>query len=474
MPASDTSYLLDSLNENSSNHSLVNCGDPVGHFTHIGQQAILIGGGDQEGLGDLLRPHIHSRLFDFDSYRCAGLVSKNLTDRGAHDVINFGEAALEMGGAPLNLIHLGSDTLLSGLLSSYHRAAEGEESQNFVNLVQLAAREELVGYVQRRSGQTSSVAYVLAPKGIFSNSDVSFFSLRLPEPSVLEDDQAEHIVRCAGEAKFLGVSGKSAEDYFTGRGLVCEQMPCSLSLIPTLCDHLVKQPSTAVNELNQKYSNGWVAMEVSEIPENQEANLVAAVESVCKAKGWGIALYSSRKVSQETRNHWTSLFENSTWFDSDKIWCQVQMISQAKCYIGSCLDSRILASAYGVPRMNTLRNDRKISDYCDCWEIESFPATLSDNRSQWTEELSTVVDHDLETLKEFSTHIKLSFLQSVGKAIDNTKMTRRIFTGDNLEHYEAVVQNKSNQSNWQNNESTDSVMPEVDRIEHPQVQKELK
>ena len=475
MPVTNSSsYLLDSLNEN-SHHCFENSGDSVGHFTNIGQQAILIGGGDQEGLGDLLRPHVYSRLFDFDTYRCAGLVSKNMTNRGAHDVINFGEAALEMGGAPLSLIHLGSDTLLSGLLSSYHRAAEGDESQNFVNLFQMAAREELVGYVQRRSGQTSSVAYVLSPKGIFSNSDVMFFSLRLPEPSILEEAQEEHIMHCAGESRFFGVSGKSAEQFFSDRGIACEQMPCSLTFIPTLCNHLVGQPCAAIKELNQNYGNGWVALEVSEVPEDQEQALVEAVESLCREKQWGIVLYSSRKLNQDKINHWTSLFEQATWFNSGNIWHQVQMLSKSKCYIGSCLDSRILACAYGIPRVNTLRNDRKISDYCSVWELDSLPDTLSIERDQWAKQLLEIVDHDQKSLREFSMTTKHAFLKSIGKAVDQSKLTRRIFTCDNIEHFETVVQNKSMKSTLPDRASLDSsILAEIEYLERHLVPEDSK
>lgn len=451
MPAPlNSSYLLDSLNENSSqNHHSV---DVAQSFSDNTRRALLIGASDQKRLGDLLRPHTISRLFDFDSYRCAGLVSKELTQFGAHDVINFGEAALEMGGGDLNLVHMGGDHSLSGLVSAYNRSTEGAEYQRFVGLVQVAANNEMTSYVQRRSGQNSPLAYVLSPRGIFSGAKLSFFGLRVPDPSVLEEDQEEYLAFCGGESRFLGVSGTQAEKFFEDRGIECEQMPCSLSVLPSLCHNQLQKESSACSLLEERLKNGWVAVEVGEVPEEYQEDFAASVVEVATKNDWGIAIYSSAQpgiASPTVREKWQNLFgEQSCWFESKNIWSIARMIGQSRLYVGSCLDSRIIAIGFGVPRINLHRSDSRISDYCECWDMDSLPFTLGADRSLWSAELAGILDQPIESLKEFARKNLEAFQASLAKAIESTELTQQLFDRQNVEHFEAFLQAREQHRAW--------------------------
>lgn len=420
-------------------------------------QGLLVGPSDCRRLGAQLRPHIFSRLFHLDTYRCAGLVSKDLSEIGGHQVLNFGEAALELEDGDLSLIHIGCDNTVSGLVSGYHSATEGIERNRVRNLIQLADRDEMEGYVKRRSGQTSPLAYVLAPKGSYSGSDLSFFGLRLPEPSVLEEDQEEHLVYCTGEASFVGVSGHNAEKFLTERGVNCEQMPCGLAVLPRLCGKQLgnnRKLSPAIKNLRDRFGKGWIAVEVSDIPERQENDFATAVSSLAAAKGWGIVIYSAKSIGsvpETTRNKWNLLLGSigeAVWFDSDNIWDITRMIGNASFYVGSCLDSRIIASSFCVPRINTPRADHRNVDYCSVWELESLPAVLSDEPELWASEMDTACNVDRSLLQEHAEATARAFFEGFSKACEKTELSPRLFAGETIDHHQAVAHGQKIAADW--------------------------
>ncbi|MDF1812791.1 MAG: hypothetical protein P1V20_11275 [Verrucomicrobiales bacterium] len=420
-------------------------------------RGLLVGALDCRRLGTQLRPHIFSRLFNLESYRCAGLVSKDLSKIGGHNVLNFGEAALEMEAKGANVIHLGCDSTVTGLVSGYHRASEGDEENRLMSLMQVTARNEMENYIKRRSGQTSPLAYVLAPNGCYKGSNLSFFGLRLPEPSVLEEDQEEHLTYCAGEATFVGVSGKNAEDFLTDRGVACEQMPCGLSVLPRLCGKplsKVKKKSAAYSRLKERFGKGWIAVEISDIPERQEIDFANAVSALAVSKGLGIAVYSSRSIGRDAVGRqlkWEALLGETAevmWFGDSDIWEIAYMIGNAKFYVGSCLDSRIIAGAFCVPRINTPRADRRNVDYCSVWEAESIQDVLGEDQSAWVSEMNRAMEVSPSTLQRHAEATAEAFFSSISIACRQTTLTTRLFAGEKPDHFGAVLHGQKIASDW--------------------------
>lgn len=423
---------------------------------------LLVGPSDCRRLGAQLRPHIFSRVFHLDTYRCAGLVSKDLTGIGGHNVINFGEAALEFETGDLSLIHLGCDSTVTGLVSGYHRATEGAEEGRVRSLIQVADRKEMVSYVKRRSGQTSPLAYVLAPKGCYTGSDLSFFGLRLPEPSVLEDNQEEHLVYCTGEASFVGVSGKNAEQFLSDRGVACVQMPCGLAVLPRLCGKQLgagKKESKPIQNLRDRFGKGWIAVEIGDIPERQEAQFAQAASSLAASKGWGLAVYSAKTLGHESeavKSEWIDRLGcvgEAVWFDSDNIWDIARMIGNSKLYIGSCLDSRIIAGAFCVPRINTPRADRRNVDYCSVWEADEIAAVLGDNSENWASEMNDAVNVDMSILQEHAEATADAFFEGISVACQQTSLSPRLFAGKQVDHLQGIVHGRKIAADWMQTES---------------------
>lgn len=452
----DHTYGSGSLNENKRHHLPRRSVDPyAGSVDRPDPSALLIGPSDFLTLGDQLRPHVVSRLFDFDSFRCAGLVSKDLTGIGGHRVLNFGEAALEMEGTVPTLIHLGGDHLLSGLVSGYHRAVEGKDRRCFVSLVQVAAREEMLGYVRRRTGQDSCLGYVMSKQGCFSGSESVFLGTRIPEPTVLEDDEQSHFLDCARQSSFVGVSGEGAFGFLERHGVRCLEMPCVLSALPRVCSRLLKRnrESDTLKAIRNRFGKGWLMVEVSKVPERQERDFAEMVSSFSALRGWGIVIYSTRisdNLKGSMRGKWETLlgqFGNAVWLESEDIWEITNCLAGASCYLGTCLDSRILAGAFGIPRINANVMDSRVADYCKVWD-RGMDATLGTSAEEWGNELNRAVLVDPSELQAMISRTGDAFFSGLNQISERTGLTRRVFARDANGHFQAVVRGKQIASDW--------------------------
>ena len=457
MPATtDHTYGSGSLNENKRHHLPRRSVDPYARSADRPQQsALLIGPSDFLTLGDQLRPHVVSRLFDFDAFRCAGLVSKDLTRIGGHRVLNFGEAALELEGTAPTLIHLGGDHLLSGLVSGYHRAVEGRERGLFVSLVQVAAREEMLGYVRRRTGQNSCLGYVMANQGCFSGSDSVFLGTRIPEPTVLEDDEQSHFLDCTRQSSFVGVSGEGGFSFLERHGVECREMPCVLSALPRVCSRLLKRNEEGANlkAIRNRFGKGWIMVEVSNVPERHEKNFAEMVSSFSALRGWGIVAYSTKisdNLQRSMQSKWEALlgqFGNAVWLESENIWEITNCLAGASCYLGSCLDSRILAGAFGIPRINLPVTGSRIADYCKIWD-PGMDATLGTDADEWGNELNRAVLVDPSELQAMIARTGDAFFSGLNQISEKTRLTRRVFARDANGHLQAVVRGKQIAGDW--------------------------
>ncbi len=146
------------------------------------EEAVFVGRLDQHRFGDLLMPHVLSRLLHLSRMRCGGLVNADFSSVGGHSVRNYGECALEMRSSGLKLIHVGGDVLDLDLIDGYREAADEEEAERFESLAGISGREELLRYVRRRSGQISDFAYLLEPTGEFWGAGLGFMPSVCPIP----------------------------------------------------------------------------------------------------------------------------------------------------------------------------------------------------------------------------------------------------------------------------------------------------
>lgn len=401
-------------------------------------EALLVGATDHYRLGDLLMPHVMTRLINFSKLRCAGLVTADLTAVGGHSVRNYGESALEMRGAQLNLVHFGGADVSTDLIEGYQSAADGDEAERFESLSMISGQEELQSYVRRRSGQPGDFAYILAPEGEFYGAGLSFHAIGLPDPGRLTEGAKSKFLQILRKAQFVGVRDENGANFLEGEGIEIERMPCGLSVLPQVCARQLREcrDSDSLNDMRHRFPNGWITVEISEIRPADFDRLSAALREISEREGLGLVFFEANKSLSGERsgklNRWVEAFPEweAAGFSSDNIWEVASLLLHSRLYCGSCLSSRVICMSGGVARINIPTGSEAARSYCELWEHDSVPIEF-DGDENWVIALNEALAVDFSILQQHASWLHGRYQDSFERFCRDTGMSARLTSGIN-------------------------------------------
>lgn len=402
-------------------------------MTSVSHEALLVGAADQYRLGDLLMPHVLTRLINFSRLRCAGLVTADLTRVGGHSVRNYGESVLEMRGSQLQLVHFGGNDLSKGLIEAYQSAAAGEESERFESLAMISGREELKNYVRRRTGQLGDFAYMLAPEGEFYGAGLSFHAIGLPDPGSLDQETKESLLATLRQAQFVGVRDENGANFFEAEGITVERMPCGLSVLPQVCARQLREArdSESLEAIRHRFPNGWIAVEVSDVRATDFERMTTALREISDRDGLGLVFFEAVKVlddrQPERLRRWVEAFPEwqAAEFGADNIWEVASFLLHSRLYCGSCISSRVICMSGGVARINIPTGSVEAASYCELWEHDSVPIEFAEDED-WALALDEALSADLSLLQQHATSLHRRYQESLERFCRETGMSARL------------------------------------------------
>jgi len=405
-------------------------------MTSVAHEALLVGAADRYRLGDLLMPHVLTRLVNFSRLRCAGLVTADLTRVGGHVVRNYGESVLEMHGANLKLIHYGGADLSVGLGEGYQAAADEEESERFESLSMISDREALDNYVRRRTGQLGDFAYVLAPEGEFYGAGLSFHAVGLPDPDRLDDRAKSSLLATLRQAQFVGVRDENGADFLEAEGIAVERMPCALSVLPQVCARQLREArdSDSLTAIRHRFPNGWIAVEISEVRPADEARMIAALREISDRDGLGLVFFEAVKSPGDRREatlrRWVESFPEwqAAQFGSDNIWEVASFLLHSRLYCGSCISSRVICMSGGVARINIPTGSVAAASYCELWEHDSVPIEFA-AEEDWAVALDEALSVDFSLLQQHAAWLHRRYQESFERFCLGTGLSPRLVGG---------------------------------------------
>lgn len=436
--------------------------DEVNQMTSKAHEALLVGPSESYHLGDLLRPHILTRLLNFSKLRCAGVVSADLTSVGGHSVRNYGESVLEMTGRNLQLVHFGGDTLCKGIVEGYENAIGAEEAERFQSISAISGESELKNYVRRRSGQVDDLSHVLAAEGAFYGAGLSFHAVGMSEPEKNDEAVSARLLEVLRAARFVGIRDERGAEYLESKGIKVERMPCGLTVLPQVCSRQLREhrDSDSMREIRSRFPNGWIAVGVSEIQDRHFDRLTAALKSVSEKEGLGLVFFDEKKretgeASSQLRR-WVNAFPDSAaaGFKSENIWEVASMLLHSRLYCGSSLSSRIICMSGGVGRINVPTGSPEVVSYCELWEHDSVPIEFSMDED-WEIGLNEALEADLSMLQEHTTTLQRHYFESFAKFCAETGMSARLIPGQpETAHTRAAAATHHLHDEWLNDEKS--------------------
>ncbi|MEM6915488.1 MAG: polysaccharide pyruvyl transferase family protein, partial [Verrucomicrobiota bacterium] len=407
--------------------------EEVNQVTTPAGEGILVGPSDQYRVGDLLRPHVVTRVLNLGKYRCTSLVNADMTRFGGHSVRNYGESALEMTGNRLQLIHVSGNRLDTDLATGYLSAAEEEEAERFESLAMIGGAEELSTYVKRRSGQTGDLAYVLSADGEFYGASLSFHGVGLSDPTKLSRKGKEHLRRTMKQANFIGVRDENGARFLESEGFSVRKMPCPLTVLPQVCARQLREhrDCEALDELRRRFPNGWIAVEISGVEESQEEELTRALREVSERKNLGLVFFEAESLDPGSRTRklqsWVNRFPEwiAAGFESYDIWDVASMLLHSRLYCGSDLDCRIICMSGGIARINIPVVGEDALSYCELWEHDEVPIQFSEDED-WIVAFEEALAVDLSVLQQHSLFLHREYMQALSEFCEATGVYQRL------------------------------------------------
>ncbi len=408
----------------------------------VPQEAVFVGRSDQARVGELLIPHVLGRMLHLSKLRCAGLFGRDLTDIGGHSARTYGECLLEMQGQRLHLIHCGGDSLGIDLIEGYRAAAEEEEEERFECLSMISGRDELLRYARRRTGQISDLAYVLEAGGDFHGACTSFHAAGLSSPEQLDAPTAERLIQNLRRAQFVGIRDEKGARFLEANGIEVERMPCALTVLPQVCGRQLREvrDRASLDAIRNRFPNGWIAVETSEIADRHFERLVGALREVAESLGLGVVFFEANPTTQASvaLRNWVEAFPEwqAAEFTGRNIWEIASLLLHSRLYCGSCLSSRIICMSGGIGRINVPKGRPEVGSYCQLWEHNHVPIEFGNNED-WTEALMEALAVDLSTLQHHAAWLHDRYRQSFDRFVAATGLSPRLVAPgqEELDHF---------------------------------------
>jgi hypothetical protein len=312
---------------------------------------VLFGAFDRHNFGDLLFPHLMTALLPEQAFRFAGLAARDLQAFGGHRV----SALAAQGDArPAHLIHVGGEVLTC---SAWQAAV--------MLLDPVAAAAAIARYVNAVGG-------------------VEWASLTVA--------QRGEVKAALQQADWISVRDHRTRDALRGDGIDASLCPDPAVMVAECFGEVIlkHQQQGAVKEIREAYPQGYLACQFS-ADFGDDASLEALAQGLSRVSaGTGLGLVCFRAGAAPWHDD-PALYEalqrrlppgSMRCFPSLHLWDICALIAASRGVVGSSLHGRIVALAYGLPRVSLIppqqgRRPDKRAAFAETWEPDAVPRSVT-------------------------------------------------------------------------------------------------
>lgn len=347
---------------------------------------ILFGAFDRHNFGDLLFPHLAAALLPGRRLIHAGLAERDLRVYGGHRVraLTGVLGALEPGGA--DLMHVGGELLdctaweAAVMLQSHERAAE---------VVAALDRDPVArtAWAQRELGCEALAPYVVGKARSPGLRRVVFNAVGGVALGTAEAAMQREVAVALTHADALSVRDEASREALAALGVAAELCPDPAVLVARCCAQPIARHADrrALTELAARFPQGYLALQFS-ADFGDDASLDrmarALADFLCE-RHLGIVLFRAGAApwhddADVCRRLVARLPPGACLlFASLHLWDICALLAGATMYVGSSLHGRIVATAFGRPRLSLVppghTASRKLEAYLASWEIPGLP-----------------------------------------------------------------------------------------------------
>jgi hypothetical protein len=341
---------------------------------------ILFGAFDRHNFGDLVFAHIAARLIPDRRAVFAGLLARDLRAYGGHDVVALSSLPK---GERVALLHVGGEILTCGaedaaVMLGTHRGALGTDSQT----PYVVGRETFM--------HASAIGFNAVGGAALDLSDTDLLTkLRSADHLSVRDNHTHALLKTAG--------------------IDARLTPDPASLIAEMFDARVpsKRPYIAV-QFSADYGDDAT---LKRIASQLDAIDKPIVLFRAGAAPWHDDIDVYKRLSKHVKRVEVTLFDSLNIRDINAL------IANSEGYAGSSLHGRIVAMAYGLPRVNILHpHTPKQRAYVETWDASHPAGVVEIDHLQ--EALHASMQTDRDELRQQAKELARSYRTNFAETLD--------------------------------------------------------
>ena len=349
---------------------------------------ILFGAFDRHNFGDLLFPHLMTALLPDRPFEFAGLVARDLQAFGGHRT----RALASLAAAPFTrLIHVGGELLTCSawqaavmLLDPAAAAAAIARHDNDPDAAAEWAAEQL--------GTSRAMPYVVERDAVAPSGRLIFNAVGGVEWTTLSAAQRGEVKAALSQADWVSVRDHVTQATLHAEGIDVPLCPDPAVMVAACCGDVIRthQQQDAVQAMLQAFPQGYLACQFSADFGDDATldSLAQGVSRVLAATGLGLVLFRAGAAPWHDD---PALYEQlqqrlsagrTRFFTSLHLWDICALIAASRGVVGSSLHARIVALAYGLPRVSLLlpqqgpRPDKRTA-FTETWEPLALPRSVA-------------------------------------------------------------------------------------------------
>jgi hypothetical protein len=349
---------------------------------------VLFGAFDRHNFGDLLFPHLMTALLPGQSFEFAGLVERDLQAFGGHRVSALGAQG---DARPAQLIHVGGELLTCTAWQAAVMLLEPAAAAAAVARVgsdPVAAAD----WAARQLGTARSLPYVAGRDAVALSGRLIFNAVGGVEWALLTDAQRAEARAALRQADWVSVRDHLTQAALQADGLDFPLCPDPAVMVAECFGEVIgkRQLQDAVRAVREAFPQGYLACQFS-ADFGDDATLDALAQGIFRASaeaGLGLVLFRAGSAPwhddaalYEKLQHRLPL-GTVRLFPSLHLWDICALIAASRGVVSSSLHGRIVALAYGLPRVSLIPPQQgacpdKVIAFAETWEPDTIPRSVT-------------------------------------------------------------------------------------------------
>ncbi|MDP1645782.1 MAG: polysaccharide pyruvyl transferase family protein [Thiobacillus sp.] len=380
-------------------------------------QPVLFGAFDRHNFGDLLFPHLLEALLPGRAFECCGLTERDLRAFGGHHVT-------PLPARPTQLIHAGGELLTcsawQAVVMLLDPAAAAEAIARYDDEPAAAA-----AWAARQLGTARTMPYVVGRDALAPGGKLVFNAMGGVELDSLPAAQRDEVKAALRQADWLSVRDHVTQAALLAEGIAAPLCPDPAVMVEQCFGEVIRQhrQQGAVKAIRDAFPQGYLACQFSaDFADDASLDALAqGLSRVAAATGLGVALFRAGAAPWHDDPVLLEKLQRrlppgtARLFPSLHLWDLCALIAASRGTVGSSLHGRIVALAYGLPRVSLMppqqgRRPDKRAAFAETWEPNAVPRSVGVDQIEPALMQALAVPADL--LRENAVSLRARYLHS--------------------------------------------------------------